>query len=58
MQVYRCYSNNLKGYLMDNGLKYLVVAKDIVTDKTFWLFEKTDRFEKLMQEWMDNSPNK
>ena len=58
MQVYRCYSNNLKIYLMDNGLRYLVVAKDIVNDEKFWLFERNEKFEQLLQQWKDNSPKK
>lgn len=43
---------------MDNGLRYLVVAKDIVNDKRFWLFERNENFEKLFEQWKDNSPKK
>ena len=58
MEIYRCYSNNLKEFLMTNGLRYLLVAKDIKTDKTFWAFEKTEKFETLMKQWEVNSPKK
>jgi len=58
IKVYRCYSNNLKEFLISGGLRYLVIALDIVTKKTFWLFEKTDKFESLMNQWQENSPNK
>ena len=43
---------------MDNGLRYLVVAKDIVNDEKFWLFERNEKFEQLLQQWKDNSPKK
>ena len=56
--VYRCYSTNLKEFLMRNGLPYLIVAKDIKTDATFWLFEKTDFCVKLIECWEINSPNR
>ena len=58
IKVYRCYSNNLKEFLISGGLRYLIIALDIVTKKTFWLFEKTDEFENLMNQWQENSPNK
>lgn len=58
MEIYRCYSNNLKEFLMTGGLRYLLLAKDIKTDKTFWAFEKTEKFESLMKKWEENSPRK
>lgn len=55
--VYRCYSNCLKNYLASRGVKYILVAKDIKSNKVFYAFEKTDIFCKLLQEWEDNNPN-
>ena len=43
---------------MTGGLRYLLVAKDIKTDKTFWAFEKTEKFESLMKQWEVSSPRK
>ena len=43
---------------MTNGLRYLLLAKDIKTDKTFWAFEKTEQFESMMKQWEENSPRK
>lgn len=43
---------------MHNGIPYLIVAKDIKTDAKFWLFEKTEFCEKLIESWEINSPNR
>jgi len=56
LKVYRCYSNPLKEFLMKNEQKYLLIAKDCVTDKTFWLFENNGDFQKLLDAWKANSP--
>lgn len=42
--VYRCYSTNLMEYLAKNNIKYIIVAKDIKSNKVFYLFEKTEQF--------------
>lgn len=54
MRFYRCFSNKLKEFLMAHDLRYELIARDCVTDKTFWLFENTATFEKLLKEWSDN----
>jgi hypothetical protein len=43
---------------MQQGLRYILIAKDCKTDKLFWLFENTDEFQRLMQIWEDNSPKR
>ena len=43
---------------MNHKLRYILIAKDCVTDKTFWLFEKTDQFQELMSIWEANSPKR
>lgn len=54
--IYRCYSINLMKYLEENNIKYLLVAKDIKSNKVFYAFEKTDKFMQLLQQWVDNNP--
>ena len=54
--IYRCYSNCLKDYLAENGIRYFLVAKDIKSNKVFYAFEKTNEFFKLMQQWEENNP--
>ena len=56
--VYRCYDKWLKKFLMNNGLPFLVVARDIKSNAVFWLFEKTDNCMRLIDEWEKNSPRK
>lgn len=55
--VYRCYSNCLKNYLAENGVKYILVAKDIKSNRVFYAFEKTKLFIRLLQQWEGNNPN-
>ena len=40
---YRCYSFNLMKYLEKYNIRYLLVAKDIKSNKVFYLFEKTTK---------------
>ena len=54
--IYRCYSVNLMQFMADNDIKYILVAKDIKSNKVFYAFEKTERFLRLLQLWIDNSP--
>ena len=54
--VYRCYSMNLMQFMAMNKIEYILVAKDIKSNKVFYAFEKTDRFLQLLQQWIDNNP--
>ena len=56
--IYRCYSVNLMQFLSNNGERYILIAKDIKSDRQFWAYVKTDRFDSLLQEWIDNNPKK
>lgn len=53
---YRCYSFNLMKYLEKYNIRYLLVAKDIKSNKVFYLFEKTTKFNQLLQQWENNNP--
>lgn len=48
---FRCYSSPLLKELKENGCRYEFVAKDIVNDKTFWLFLVDDEVERVLKEW-------
>ena len=54
--IYRCYSTNLMQFMAENDIRYILVAKDIKSNKVFYAFEKTERFLKLLQQWIDNNP--
>ena len=55
--IYRCYSVNLMEYLAKHDIRYLLVAKDIKSNKVFYAFEKTDKFIQVLQQWIDNKHN-
>ena len=54
--VYRCYSVNLQQYLTGHGVRYFLIAKDIKSDRTFWAYEKNEKFNILLQQWIHNNP--
>lgn len=54
--IYRCYSINLMEHLAKNNIRYILVAKDIKSNKVFYAFEKTDKFMCLLQQWINNNP--
>lgn len=56
--VYRCYSVNLMQFMTQNNVRYFLIAKDIKSDRTFWAYEKTDKFNKVLQQWIENNPKK
>lgn len=56
--IYRCYSVNLMQFLSRNDVKYILIAKDIKSDRQFWAYVKTDKFNDLLQQWIKNNPKK
>lgn len=56
--IYRCYSVNLMQFLSQNNERYILIAKDIKSDRQFWAYVKTDRFNELLQQWINNNPTK
>jgi hypothetical protein len=46
-----CYSVKLTKYLNEHGFPYLLIAIDVVTNKKFWLFEKTPELFFYIDEW-------
>lgn len=56
--IYRCYSVNLMQFLSKNGVKYILIAKDIKSDRQFWAYIKTDEFNILLDKWIKNNPKK
>lgn len=53
-RTFKCFSNNLKVFLMNRGLEYVGVALDPITDKTFWLFIKDDKLDESLSIWSNN----
>ena len=46
-----CYSINLFRYIRDNGIRYISKGINPSTDRSFWLFERTEQLNKLLSEW-------
>jgi hypothetical protein len=45
-------------FMAENDIRYFIVAKDIKSNKVFYGFERTAKFEQLLQQWIDNNPKK
>ena len=56
--IYRCYSTNLMQFMSENNMRYFLIAIDVVTHRQFWAYEKTERFNELLKQWVDNNPKK
>ena len=54
--IYRCYSVNLMKFLAKNDIRYILVARDIKTNKVFYAFEKTNKLRETICRWEQNSP--
>lgn len=46
-----CYNYRVKDYLMQNGLTFIVDAITTTSHKRFWLFEASDKLDKLLSEY-------
>ena len=56
--VYRCYSVSLMQFLSINGVRYILIAKDIKSNRQFWAYVKTEKFNHLLTQWIENNPKK
>ena len=50
-KYFYCYSMNLKKFLMDNGLRYEVVAVNPNNNKLFYTFKRCKRLDMLLNDW-------
>lgn len=57
-KLYRCFDTNLKKYLLDNGFRYELIAKDVISNKKMWIFIISDDLENHIKIWENNSPKK
>ena len=56
--IYRCYSVNLMQFLAQNGERYILIALDVKSQRKFWAYVKTDKFNKLLAQWIENNPKR
>lgn len=55
-KFYKCYSIKLFHFLKDNGLWYVHKDYNHETKKNYWLFEKNERLQELLDKWKENRP--
>ena len=54
IQLYCCYSLNLRNYLFENGMRYKLAAKNPNSDSLFWVYVKNEKLDKLLSDWSAN----
>lgn len=51
VELYTCYSLNLRNFLYDNGLKYKLAARNPNSNKLFWVYIKDKKLDNLLTKW-------
>lgn len=57
VQLFPCYSVKLKQYLINEGLKYKIVALNPNNHKAFWVFIDDEHLKQALIKWKDTRPN-
>lgn len=52
--LYYCYSYPQKDYLITNGLYCVVKGIHPKTNKKYWVFERNDKLDNLLNKWRLN----
>lgn len=54
VELYCCYSLNLRNYLYENGLRYKLAALNPNSKSLFWVYVKNEKLDKLLSAWSEN----
>lgn len=54
IELYCCYSLNLRNYLYENGLRYKLAALNPNSKSLFWVYIKNEKLDKLLSDWTEN----
>ena len=54
IELYCCYSLNLREFLYNNGLRYKLAALNPNSKSLFWVYVKNEKLDKLLNEWSAN----
>lgn len=54
VDLYCCYSLNLREFLYKNGLRYKLAALNPNSKSLFWVYVKDEKLDKLLDEWSAN----
>lgn len=48
---YICYSLNLHNRFKERKIKYFIKGKNEISNKTFWIYPRTEEVENILIEW-------
>lgn len=51
VELYCCYSINLRNYLKENGLRYKLAALNPNSKELFWVYVKDQKLDELLNRW-------
>ena len=54
IELYCCYSLNLREFLYNNGLRYKLAALNPNSKSLFWVYVKDEKLDRLLNEWSMN----
>ena len=54
VELYCCYSLNLRNYLYENGMRYKLAALNPNSKSLFWVYVKNEKLDKLLNKWSMN----
>lgn len=54
MELYCCYSMNLRNYLCANGVRYKLCALNPNSNNRFWVYVKDENLNELLTKWTTN----
>lgn len=54
VELYCCYSLNLRDFLYNNGVRYKLAALNPNSKSLFWVYVKNEKLDKLLSEWSAN----
>lgn len=54
VDLYCCYSLNLREFLFKNGMRYKLAALNPNSKSLFWVYVKDEKLDKLLNEWSAN----
>lgn len=57
IRTWRCYSNNLKEFLLNRGLRYIDIAVNPNRNKKYWLFIKDENLDEALTIWAETKPS-
>ena len=54
VDLYCCYSLNLREFLFKNGMRYKLAALNPNSKSLFWVYVKDEKLDRLLNEWSKN----